>query len=65
MIERYTIKAAPAVSHKEILKKLEESKDFIPEELKKLQHLKVRIEVICEPGDLKKISDVLKKLARN
>jgi hypothetical protein len=47
MIERYTIKAAPAVSHKEILKKLQETKDFSPEELQKLQHLKVKIEVIC------------------
>jgi hypothetical protein len=62
MIERYTIKAAPAVSHKDILKMLEETKDFSPEELKKLQHLKLRIEVICEAEDLKKISDLLKQL---
>lgn len=62
MIERYTIKVAPAVSHKEILKKLEESKDFSPEELKKLQHLKVKIEVICELGDLKQVADLLKQL---
>jgi hypothetical protein len=61
----YTIKAAPAVSHKEILKKLEEAKDFSPAELKKLQELKVRIKVICEAGDLKKMSDVLKELAGN
>jgi hypothetical protein len=52
MIERYTIKAAPAVPHKEILKKLQETKDFSPEELTKLQHLKV------------KISDVFKELGR-
>jgi hypothetical protein len=64
MIERYTIKAAPAVSHKEILKKLEEAKDFSPDELKKLQLLKVRIEVICEAVDLKKIGDKLKELSR-
>jgi hypothetical protein len=47
MIDRYTIKAAPAISHKEILKKLEETKDFSAAELDKLQNLKVRIEVIA------------------
>jgi hypothetical protein len=62
MIDRCTIKAVPAVSHKEILKKLDEAKDFDPEQLRKLQHLKARIEVVCEAADLKKISDVLKEL---
>jgi hypothetical protein len=65
MIERYIIKAAPAVPHKEILRKLQETKDFSPEELTKLQHLKVKIEVICEAGDLKRISDVLRELAEH
>ena len=55
----------PAVSHKEILKKLEEAKDFAPDELKKLQHLKVKIEVICDPIDLKMLVDQLKKLSYN
>lgn len=64
MIELHTIKAAPAVPHKEILKKLQETKDFSPEELQKLQHLKVKIEVICEAEDLKKISDVLEGLSK-
>jgi hypothetical protein len=53
MIERYTIKAAPAIPHKEILKKLENLTD--PVELRKLQHLKIKIEVICEAEDFKKI----------
>ncbi len=57
MIQRYTIKAAPAVSHKDILKTLESTKDYEPEQLKKLQHLKIRIEIIAEAPDLKKISD--------
>jgi hypothetical protein len=63
LIERYSIKAAPALSHKGILKKLEETEDSSPNELKKLQHLKLRIEVICEAEDLKKISDLLKDLS--
>jgi hypothetical protein len=46
--------ASPAVSHRDILKELEEAKDFTPDELKKLQHLKVRIKVLHEPGDLKR-----------
>ena len=62
MIERYTIKSAPAVPPKEILKKLEEIKDGDTEALRKLQHLKLRIEVICEAADYKKISDLLKDL---
>jgi hypothetical protein len=39
-------------------------KDFSPEELENLQHLKIKIEVICEPGDLKRITGLLKELAR-
>jgi hypothetical protein len=52
MIDRYTIKAAPAVSHKEIMKKLETITD--PGELVKLQFLKVKIEVTCETSNFKK-----------
>jgi hypothetical protein len=64
MIERYTIKTAPAVSHKDILKKLEEIKDGDVEALHKLQQLKVRIEFMGETSDLKAISDLLKELAK-
>jgi hypothetical protein len=63
MIDRYAIKVATAVSHKDILKRLEETKDFSPDELNKLQQLRVRIEVLCEAGDLKKVTDLLKELA--
>jgi hypothetical protein len=55
--------AAPAVSHRDMLKKLAGTADFTPEELRKLQHLRLRIEVICEAPDLKKISDLLKELS--
>ena len=61
MIDRYTIKAAPAVSHKDLLKKLETMTD--PNELKKYYDLKVKIEMICEAEDLKTIADLLKTLA--
>ena len=36
-----------------------------PEELQKLQSLKVKIEAICEAGDLKRITDLLKDLAEH
>ena len=61
MIDHYTIKAAPAVSHKELLKKLETMTD--PKEIEKLQQLKVKIEVICEAADLKKLLQALKELS--
>jgi len=63
MIDRYTIKSAPAIPHKDILKKLEEIKEGDTEAIRKLQHLKVKIEAICEANDLKKISDVMKELS--
>jgi hypothetical protein len=62
MIERYTIKTAPAVNHKDIMKRLDEMKEFDPAEMKKLQHLKVKVDVICEADDLKRITDLLKEL---
>jgi hypothetical protein len=64
VIDRYTIKVAPAVSHKDIIKTLEATKEIDPEQLKKLQHLKVKVEVICEAQDYKKISDLLRELSR-
>jgi hypothetical protein len=64
MIDRYIIKINPAVSHANLLKKLDEMKEFDPEEMKKLHYLKVKIEVVCEAADLKKITDLLKELAR-
>jgi hypothetical protein len=45
-----------------LLKKLETMTD--PKELEKYYHLKVRIEVICEAADLKKINDLLKELSK-
>jgi hypothetical protein len=65
MIDRYTIKINPAVSHADLVKKLDEMKDFNPEEMKKLHYLKVKMEVVCEAADLKKITDLLKELAKH
>lgn len=64
MIDCYTIKINPAVSHADLVKKLDEMKDFNPEEMRKLHYLKVKIEVVCEAGDLKKIGDLMKELSR-
>ncbi len=46
------------------MKKLDEMKDFNPEEMKNLHYLKVKIKAVCEAADLKKITDLLKELAR-
>jgi hypothetical protein len=59
MIERYIIKFGPAVSQKELEKALNESGD-----LSKAHHMKVRIEFIGEAEDIKKLSDLLKQLAK-
>jgi len=40
MIDRYSLKVALAVSQKDLLKKLDEMKEFDPEEMKKIHHLR-------------------------
>jgi hypothetical protein len=64
MIDRYTVKVAPAVRHSDALKKLDEMKEYDPEQMRKLHQLKVKVEVICEASDLKRITDLLKELAK-
>jgi hypothetical protein len=63
MIERYTIKFSPAVSQKELEKALAESGET-PAQIPDLKKMKARIEVIGDFEDLKKISAILKELAR-
>jgi hypothetical protein len=63
MIDRYTIKINPAVSHADLVKKLDEMKDFDPEEMKKFHYFKVRLEVICEAADIKELNELLKQLS--
>lgn len=65
MIDRYTLKVHPAVSHADLMKKLDEMKEFDPEEMRKLHYLKLKVEVVCEAGDLKRIGDLLKELSRS
>lgn len=64
MIDRYTVKVHPAVSHADLMKKLDEMKEFDPEEMKKLHYLKVKIEAVCEASDLKRIADLFKELRK-
>jgi hypothetical protein len=64
MIERYTIKFAPVARHKELMKKLHETQELDPEQLKKLAQVKVVIEAICDPEDLKKIGETMKEMAK-
>jgi hypothetical protein len=58
------VKVHPAVSHADLVKKLEEMKEFDPDEMRKLHCLKVKVEAICEAADLKRITDLLKDLSR-
>ena len=62
MIERYTIKFAPAVSQKELEKALNEAKH--PDDLKKFRQVKVRIEFIGDIEDAKKLSETIKEMAQ-
>jgi len=63
MIERYTIKLAPALSQKEVMKKLEEGKQLTPDDLAKLSKVKAKLEIIGDYADIEKVRDLLKELA--
>jgi hypothetical protein len=64
MIDRYTIKAAPAVSHKEIMKSFENGAGITPEHTAKLVKVKVKIEFIGDYADAEKVRNVLKELSK-
>lgn len=63
MIERYTLKFTPAVSHKDLMKRFQEG-NFDEAQPAKLHQMKARIELLCDPADLKKIDEMLKELAQ-
>jgi hypothetical protein len=63
MVERYTIKVAPAVGQKEILKHLSEGAEIDESKPARLRQMKAHIELLCDPADLKKIGDLLKELS--
>ena len=62
MIERYTIKFAPAVSQKDLEKVLNEATN--PEALKGLYKMKARVEFVGDLEDIHKLQQVLKELAK-
>ncbi|HVB33730.1 MAG TPA: hypothetical protein VNJ52_05070 [Patescibacteria group bacterium] len=64
MIERYTLKFTPAVSHKDLMKHFNEGNGFDEGQLAKLHQMKARIDLLCEPADLKKIGELLKELSK-
>ena len=63
MIERYTIKFGPAVSQKELEKALHESADTPIQP--QLHKMKAKIEIIADFEDLKRVSELIKTLARS
>jgi len=64
MIHRYSLKFGPAVTQKEILKQYQDGKGFDDAKLKRLQQMKVRIELSCDPSDLEKIDQFPKQQSR-
>lgn len=62
MIDRYTIKFGPAVSQKELEKMLEHNDDSSAA-TERVHKLKVRIELIGDFADIKKLQQVLKELS--
>jgi hypothetical protein len=62
MIDHYTIKPAPAVRHKDIIKKLSEGK-LVPD-LAKLSKVKAKLELIGDYEDMEKLRNLLKELAK-
>ena len=60
MIERYTIKFAPAVSQKELEKALNESGETHPH----INKLKARVEFVGEFDDIRKVKETLKELSK-
>jgi hypothetical protein len=65
MIERYTIKFGPAVSQKELEKALHDPTMQSEVNISNQMHkMKARIEVVGDFGDLKKIAELLKEMAK-
>lgn len=64
MIERYTLRFTPAVSHKELMKHFQEGNGFHEVQFAKLHQMEARIGLLCDPTDLKKIDKFLKELSK-
>lgn len=59
MIERYTLKFAPAVSQEELRKKLEAISDYDPKEFDRLHKMKAKLEIVCNFADLRELRNFL------
>lgn len=64
MIDHYTIKLAPAVSHKEIMKSFENGAGISPEHTNKLSKVKVKVEAVGDYEDMEKLRSLLKELSK-
>jgi hypothetical protein len=62
MIERHTVRFAPAVSQKELEKPLHES-GATPAQVPDLKKMRARIEFVGDFEDVKKVSELLKQLS--
>ena len=56
LFQRYTLKLAPAVSHKELERALSEAHN--PDEHRKTIAMKPRVELVCDVENLKRIADL-------
>jgi hypothetical protein len=64
MIDHYTVKVAPAVNHRDIMKNLSEGKELAPDDLGKLAKVKAKLEPIGDHSDMEKVRDLLKELSK-
>jgi hypothetical protein len=64
MIDRCTIKAAPALKHADILKKLAAGEQPGPNDLANLAKVKAKVEIVGDYADMEKVRDLLKGLSK-
>ncbi len=64
MIDRYTIKMAPAVSHKDIMKNFDAGAGLTPDQTNQLTKVKAKVEIVGDYGDMEKVRDLLNHLSK-
>jgi hypothetical protein len=64
MIDRYTIKMAPAVSRKDIMKNFDAGTGLTPDQTNQLTKVKAKVEIIGDYADMEKLRDLLNHLSK-
>jgi hypothetical protein len=58
MIDRYTIKMAPAISHAELMKQFQTGAAPTPDQVNQLSKLKAKVEIVADYADVEKVRDL-------